>query len=62
MAFGSPYSLTINLKVYAFSLYSSIKFYGTETVPATETKSPGLPADLPAGRQVRSWFRFLLSI
>jgi len=27
-----------------------IKFYGTRTVPAAETKSIELPADLPAGR------------
>jgi hypothetical protein len=45
MAFGSPDSLTINPKVYAFTLFSLIKFCGTRTDPATETKSPGLPAD-----------------
>jgi hypothetical protein len=45
MAFGSPDSLTINPKVYAFTLFSLIKFCGTRTDPATETKSRGLPAD-----------------
>jgi hypothetical protein len=42
MAFVSPDSLTINPKVYAFSKFSSIRFSGTRTDPATETKSPGL--------------------
>jgi hypothetical protein len=30
-----------------------IKFCNTRTAPAAETKSKGLPADLPAGRQAR---------
>jgi hypothetical protein len=45
MAFGSPDSLTINPKVYAFNFFFSIKSCSTGTDPATETKSPGLPAD-----------------
>ena len=45
MAFGSPDSLIINPKGYADSFYSLIKFCSTRTNPATETKSPGLPAD-----------------
>jgi hypothetical protein len=45
MAFGSPDSLTINLKVYTFNFILFIKFCGTGTNPATETKSLGLPAD-----------------
>ena len=45
MAFGSPDSLIINPKVYANNSFSLIKFCGTRTNPASETKSYGLPAD-----------------
>jgi hypothetical protein len=45
MAFGSPDSFVINPKVYADNSYSLIKFCGTQTNPASVTKSTGLPAD-----------------
>ena len=45
MAFGSPDSFIISPKVYPDNFYSLIKFCGTRTDPATETKSIGLPAD-----------------
>ena len=45
MAFDSPDSFVINPKVYAGNSFSLIKFRGTRTNPASETKSHGLPAD-----------------
>jgi hypothetical protein len=45
MAFGSPDKSVINPKVYTDNFYSLIKFCGTRTNPACETKSHGLPAD-----------------
>jgi hypothetical protein len=45
MAFGSPDSLIINPKVYAVNFFQFIKFCGTQTNSASETKSHGLPAD-----------------
>jgi len=45
IAFVSPDSFIINPKVYADNSISLIKFCGTRTNPASETKSHGLPAD-----------------
>ena len=45
-----------SMRVNSFQL---IKFCDTRTDPAAETKSIGLPADLPAGRQARWCFACL---
>jgi hypothetical protein len=51
IAFGSPDTFVINPRVFESEFKATYQYFNTMTIPATVTKSMGLPADAPL-----SWF------